>query len=100
MTSGLRIGNREEGGEKRPASGNAGVERGEEECGKKESGKEECGEKESGEEKSDGIGEQFLPSRGEEEEEAADGGLNTVGALGGKTKNPSTRRCVSTPQLG
>ncbi|KAJ1201982.1 hypothetical protein NDU88_005786 [Pleurodeles waltl] len=91
----MQIGNPEEGVKKRPAS----------ESGEVESDEEESGEEESGEEESDGIGERFLPSRGEEDEEAADGGLNTAVALGGKTKNPTTllekrgiSRCMSTPQ--
>ncbi|KAJ1190452.1 hypothetical protein NDU88_007190 [Pleurodeles waltl] len=89
MTSGIRNGNREEEEEKRSASG---------------SGEEESGEQVSGEEKSEGIGERFLPSRGEEDEEVADGGLNTAVAPGGKTRNPATllekrgtSMCVYTP---
>ncbi|KAJ1202499.1 hypothetical protein NDU88_006298 [Pleurodeles waltl] len=46
------------------------------------------------EEESVGIGERFLPSRGEEYREAADGGLNTAVAPGGKAKNPATLQQV------
>ncbi|KAJ1139683.1 hypothetical protein NDU88_006050 [Pleurodeles waltl] len=102
MTSELRKGNREEGVEKRSASAT-----GEEESGEKKSNEEESGEEESGEQEKSGeeIGERFLPSRGEEDEEAADGGLHPTVALEGKTKNPATllekrgtSRCVTTLQ--
>ncbi|KAJ1152935.1 hypothetical protein NDU88_005708 [Pleurodeles waltl] len=78
MTLSARDGNAEGGGEKMPVS------EGDEESGEEE---EESGEEE---EENGGIGEQFFPSRGEEDEEAADGGPNTAVAPGGRAKNPAT----------
>ncbi|KAJ1085908.1 hypothetical protein NDU88_006032 [Pleurodeles waltl] len=53
------------------------------------------------------IGVWLLPNRGEEEDEAADGGLNTAAILGGGAQNPATllekrgiARCVGTPDCG
>ncbi|KAJ1216295.1 hypothetical protein NDU88_003899 [Pleurodeles waltl] len=68
MTSELQTGNREDGVVKRSASG-------EEQSGETKSDEEEsCAEERGEQEKSDKeIGERFLPSWGEEEEEAADG---------------------------
>ncbi|KAJ1092011.1 hypothetical protein NDU88_005125 [Pleurodeles waltl] len=100
VTSSARDGNTERGGEKTLVS-EGDEERGgeEEERGSEE---EESGGEE--EEENRGIGEQFVPSRGEEGEEAADGGSNTAVAPGGRAKNPATLlkkrgtiRCVSTP---
>ncbi|KAJ1135352.1 hypothetical protein NDU88_001792 [Pleurodeles waltl] len=65
MTSGMRNGNPEEGVEKRLAS---------------ESGRRAA--------RSEGIGERFPPSRGEEDKEAADGGLNTAVAREAKQRTP------------
>ncbi|KAJ1117818.1 hypothetical protein NDU88_006014 [Pleurodeles waltl] len=84
--------------------------------GTKSSVSAEQGGKENDEEERDGDeeeeraqriaepGEWLLPSRGEEDEEAADGGLKTAVALGGRILNPATllekrgiSRCVTTP---
>ncbi|KAJ1109910.1 hypothetical protein NDU88_007267 [Pleurodeles waltl] len=66
---------------------------------------ESCEEERDEEEKSaKEFGERFLPSRGEEDEEAADGGLQPAVAPGGETQNPATLlekhgldRCMTTP---
>ncbi|KAJ1156156.1 hypothetical protein NDU88_008880 [Pleurodeles waltl] len=74
MTSEFRTGNREEGVVKRSASASGEEKIGEEKSGERKSDEKESCEEERGEQKSDEeFGERFLPSRGEEDVEAAVG---------------------------
>ncbi|KAJ1179482.1 hypothetical protein NDU88_004716 [Pleurodeles waltl] len=105
MTSGLPGGTKNEGQMKKSAFGTRRGDDKEVECEEEEEKGDEVlvGKEERGTSNSE-RGEWLLPGRGEEDEEAADGGLQPAVSLGGGIQNPATllekgglTRCVTTP---